>query len=311
MNRAALLIALGLLPACATQQTPQVADGAWNPAAREPGVVVVRHFDSSRARQTLAADPTRTESDKARIRGLLDGLADRETELEGWVLPLMRSYLPAETPLAPRVYFGVGLPKLVEREPGGALLVDVGAKVWGTSVDELWATILREIYRGALLSVARAPLDGTPGDVKELTELALARLQVDGMVSYVARQGRSSAFSRDEYRIAGDRDEAADRFWTIEEALGTARQEPRAAVRTRWRDLVARDAAEDVFSVTGAWMAQEIEAKTGRAALVEAVVKGPYSFYEAYQKTGPGAMVNVRLPEDVPIVRPEAPVVSH
>lgn len=282
----ALAIPSSVIVGCAT--TTGEAEKAKQQQADRPRV-----FDSSRAETELAL-MTGSEPDLA-AAGIrrMEVLMAREAELTGWVLPLLQSYLPPGSKLPSRVYLAAKLPEPISAH-ADAVFVDVASPTFGEDDEALWNDIVRAIYRQALTAVL---VQGKAGE-DEFTNHLLSRLQLEGLVAYVAAQGRPNSQGSSEYDALESRAEATERFGRLDDAFRDVRRgDPEAKVIGK---LDAADAKESLYAVVGGAMALAIERQGGREGLVDSMTKGPAAFYDAYQKTGPGALVNFRVPGSTP-----------
>lgn len=247
-------------------------------------------LDASRAESALKGADSTAASNQAALRRL-EAVKAREGELHAWVEPLLRSYLPPETPLAARIYLATDLKKAISVD-GDAVVVDVAAISWGESDEALWNAIVRAVYRAALTRAV-----GPRGEGESVASLMLSKVMIEGLVDFVAAQGRPQGSGRPAYRVADDRDQVADRFAKLDEAARSLASGTHS--KEVLQGLDSDDAKKSVFGVAGASMAAAIEREQGREALVGTIRDGPVAFYEAYQQTEPGALVNFQLPEKV------------
>lgn len=287
MSRRSLMIATMFVGACATQG-PKIPYGQSAAPEMTSGVSI----NASRAEEALATGSSDDPNLAAATRRRMNFIKSREGELHGWVMPLLQSYLPEGVELEARIYLGANLPEPLS-VVDGAVLVDVASPVWGEADETLWNTIVRTIYRTALTAVLPEPAKDA-----DALNVVLARVMKEGVLDFVAAQGRPDDEGRLTYRIAERRRDVMDRFASIDDATRTLRGGGKG--REVLRVLDKADASSPLFGVVGSTMAQVIEREQGRAALVALMVKGPEAFYQAYQKTGPGALLNFRVPELAP-----------
>lgn len=235
---------------------------------------------------------------------LLRRLLARDSELRAWVLPHVRSYLQDDQVLPTKVFLGWRLPKAISSGQG-AIYLDVGQ--FAGSDELAWNALVQELYLAATSDVgATTPTD--PEDSGEVVAAVLAAIERRGMAAYVASQGRPELPPNIDSDVTGGvgwiyqallrRQGVEVRFQELESAFIRLKGARPKAAQKIWRDLVKKDNELQIFAIAGASMAGVIERRLGREVLLAEVRRGPMAFYEAYQDTRPGALLNMYLPDD-------------
>lgn len=227
--------------------------------------------------------------------GLLQAVQFRSDQLCAWVFPLIAQYLPVPVTL-PRVAFFVGEASPDSKRFERYHSVDI-SDFRNTGTELLWIEVTRNLYRSALsvqLSNGEmAESSQTVDSMAALVDRILSKVLLEGMATFVAAQGRSLSGMRPDVRDEGA---AAQRFNKIASALRGGRGESSNALQRRWQALVVADREFDIFSACGAFMADVIQRRSGRAHLIGVVGAGPRAFLDAYSDSRPGAMLTFDLP---------------
>jgi len=250
------------------------------------------------ARQAQGEISGLDQAQRERLEQATLGLLQRDDELESWVLPLIASYLPPGSEVPKRVHVAVSqvAPLILTRD---GIKIDVLAPWWNGRSH--WVGVIQGLYLSALSALAEvAPAPGhvEPETLEAFSEVLLDQLQRLGMASFVAGHGVDAASATKDFTLFMPRQQVESRVQVLQLVLRQLQGGlPPAAA---WNQLEAAQRRDGVIAVIGAYMAKVLEARLGKAALVQLVQQGPRAFYAAYGDTEPGALVFVPLPSPVP-----------
>ena len=260
------------------------------------------------ARQAQGELPGVDQATRQRLQQAIFGLLQREGELATWVLPLVASYLPPGSEVPKRVHVAVNqvAPLILTRD---GIEIDVMAPEWeGRSQ---WVAVIQGLYLSALSAMAEVappPDHVEPETVEAFSEVLLDRLQRLGMASFVAGHGVDAASATKDFTLFMPREQVEARVQVLQ--LVMLEVQGGLAPAAAWSQLESAQRRDGVIAVIGAYMAKVLEARLGKAALVQLVQQGPRAFYAAYRETEPGALVFVPLPSPVPL-SPSRQVTAH
>ena len=260
-------------------------------ASRDQERQKVALIDARQAQgEVLGLDQSRRE----RLELATSGLLQRDGELESWVLPLIASYLPPGSEVPKRVHLAVNqVAPLILTLDG--IKIDVMAPWW--EARSQWVGVIQGLYLSALSALAEvAPPQGhvEPETLEAFSEVLLDQLQRLGMASFVAGHGVDAASATKDFTLFMPRQQVEARVQVLQLVLREV--QGGLAPAAAWSQLESAQRRDGVIAVTGAYMAKVIEARLGKAALVQLVQQGPRAFYTAYRETEPGALVFVPLP---------------
>lgn len=291
-----LLLVIGLvLVACVTTKGKR---GAKNPVNGEDTLEFVGLLDLVPADARLADrnDPLDPELKKD-VEILRAAMAEKQHELEEWIVPLMTSYLPRGDQMRGRVVFDIGRNKPVEITSDGLGYIDVSAPLWRYDPVRLWSEVVATLY-GCALTQSLPIQEVEPDTVDAFTELFLKHVMVKGLATYVTSQGAPVAGDDTPDRDMMLRDEKSERFLIIDGLMAEAKGSGPKELNALWHRIIEGETRSRLLGITGAVMAEAIEKRLSRGELMDAVALGPRAFYNAYMAGRPGELMLFNLPPD-------------
>lgn len=237
------------------------------------------------------------EATRDQVVALKIAVQEREHELGEWIVPLLNSYLPRGDKLRGRVVFEIGRSVPVEVTPNGIAYVDVTAPLWKTDAQRLWREVVGALYRCALSQALPVRLD-EPNDADSFADLVLSHQMLDGLATLVSAQGAPINAPSTPDAPLMLRDEKTERFQLLEGYMAQARSASKGEIQALWKQLLEGEPETRLLGITGAAMAEAIEARESRVVLMDTVSLGHRAFYNAYMEGRPGALMSFHLPPD-------------
>jgi hypothetical protein len=231
---------------------------------------------------------------------LLSQVERRREDLEARVVPHLRSYLPAATPITGRVVLALFTPPYAFSWIGddvSSIVINIDHPFWKGSADKVLNLLVHELFHNGF--VVHQPNVFSPDERSptRIVDELLWQTQNEGTATWVAYRVRPLGLEVEDYRLLDDAAEVQARFEQLRRLIADAAQvhdEERAELRKRiWREGVEARA----FYVVGAAMARRIEEDKGRAALIATIKAGPRAFFGAYAATAPRLELRVDVPD--------------
>jgi hypothetical protein len=203
-------------------------------------------------------------------------VSSQETFLEQ-AIPLVCSFLPEDMDISIPVYFVAFVPP--RSFVSGGVVINVSASYWKGDVRNIFNNLTHEIFHVGY-SHSR-PLRTEPKLENEQLYQMLDALQNEGTATYVGYQANSLFPAPDEvdFRLLENPDEVERLFDEVNELfqeVGEVSEEE--LQRMSWRTGVTRRG----YYIVGAYMAQTIDERLGRDALIGSLTDGPVSFVKLY-----------------------------
>ncbi|MCC7380556.1 MAG: hypothetical protein IT384_01900 [Deltaproteobacteria bacterium] len=237
--------------------------------------------------QMGANKATRGAHPLERLEAFLTALEARRRSFIAESTPILRAYLPSNTPIRGRVLFAVFIPPFAFAWGDGSVVINLSAAYFDFNDDKVFNLLIHELFHNGFGLHQRGASPMLAKDGAELIENILWQTQNEGIATYVAYRARSPGLFVEDYALIEDEVEVGQLFERTRALLDDATRAGARdldALKERIFTLGSRDRA---FYVVGAVMARQIETQHGRAALVETIVQGPRSFFRAYQGTRP------------------------
>jgi hypothetical protein len=192
-------------------------------------------------------------------------------------IPHICSFLPDSVDLSVPICFTAFVPPRAFAM--GGLVFNVSASYWKGNPDNILNSLVHEVFHVGY-SQLRSGRTETPLAHKQLYQM-LDVLHNEGLATYVAYTAREEYPAPDEvdFRMLESPEEVRrqrEEVNAIFREVGSKSQE--SLQRTSWEKGVE----ERAYYITGAHMAQVIDAHLGREALIGTLIRGPLSFVETY-----------------------------
>jgi len=247
--------------------------------------------DSAEALVSNLLAPARHPADRAEACEQTIAYFNRITQNPEWLSDVLR-YLPEDFQFHAALYLQFGYDIGVAFGPAASL--NCAHKRFEEHPRELLYYAIHELHHAGFMSYQPPPRLQDLKTCADILRLVKYSTQLEGMAVWAAYKRRS-----DEHALADDPDYVAladearmqrDEASYFEDLRYLERRGAEPADDAAWAVIERMSGGERLWYRVGALMAQRIEQKLGRHALVELIKKGPDSFLSAYSalKTSAG-----------------------
>jgi len=255
----------------------------WN-GAQSPDLDVERQL-------SLIADLKRRQVERAeaaRAAAFTDQIVRGAAPFLERAVPHLRGYLPAATPLRATIALGVFLPNYAF-SMDTTLVISITDRFWQNDPNRVFNLTIHEMFHLGYIrhQQGRSPMEAADGAA--LLRALQWAVQNEGLATYVAYRARPTGLALNDYRLLENTDEVRARFARCRALMDDMRRPGSAGLGALRQRLNDDGNVGRVTYVVGATMAARIEAKSGRGALVDTIVRGPQAFVDAYRATTPDA----------------------
>jgi hypothetical protein len=264
--------------------------GAWN------GRTDTDEYVEKRLRELAGAGTRSIDVRIGRARDLLAAAMAKRTDFVAQATLHLRAYLPAGTPINGVAVFAVCIPTYAFSWGDGTIVVDLSDGFWRGSTDKLFNLLLHELFHNGFIRYQRGVSASDAANGEALIDHLLWQTQNEGMATYVAYRAKPASLAVEDYRLLESADEVSVRARLLQQLLedcAVAGVAQLPALRERAREI---GDAKRAYYVVGAHMAQVVEARNGRAALVATIEQGPRAFFEAYARSASASEPGIAIP---------------
>ena len=227
---------------------------------------------------------TETEREENHLLQMTDSIKVKTNDFQEKAIPHLFSYLPAtDKPMNMPVYFTAFIPPRAFANTAG-IVIDVAASYWKGNPKNILNCLIHELFHIGY-SWFRPTRTEKPLDHKFINTM-LDYLQNEGMATYVAYKAQPMFPAPDEkdYRLFESPEEVTRLLKVMNDLFeNVGVLSDKKLKQLSWRKGVNGRA----YYIAGAHMAQVIESKLGRKALIETIQQGPVSFVKRYNSLVP------------------------
>lgn len=154
--------------------------------------------------------------------------------------------------------------------------------------EEIWFYCIHEVHHSGVMQIHPMPRIGGLDTVHELHDFIRYATFIEGLAVHAARDARREAAAldrdrdysalEDPERLGGVLAAYWQRLSFIDSETGTSLND------AHWQVVEEMSSGDRLWYVAGAAMAAEIEAKLGRAGLLEVTRRGPAAFFDVYRE---------------------------
>jgi len=205
-------------------------------------------------------------------------------------VPHLCSFLPNDLDVSIPVYFTAFVPP--RSFVSGGIVINVSASYWKGNVENILNNLTHEIFHVGYSHMRR-----------QRTETALANEQLYGMLDYLQNEGMATyvgyqavplfpAPDEVDYRLLENPDDVVR---LLKEVNGLFAQAGKVSDEELQQLSWRKGVTDRGYYIVGAHMAQVIDSRLGRAALIGTLSKGPLSFVTMYNPLV-GEEMRVQIP---------------
>ncbi len=220
-----------------------------------------------------------SEEERSRHPLLLmtDSIVAVQDDFLAKAIPHVCSFLPEDLDISIPVYFAAFIPP--RSFVTGGIVINVSASYWKGNVENILNNLTHEIFHVGYSHTRPGRTEVAPAD-KQLYDM-LDALQNEGTATYVGYTAASLFPAPDEvdYRLLENPKDVARLLKEVNDLFAKVGNVPDDELqRLAWRKGVT----DRGYYIVGAHMAQTIDYRLGRAALIGTLAEGPLAFVTNY-----------------------------